>query len=280
MHVFSVATHNEGYLDALRESCDRYNFKLNLIGWGEQWQGWMWRLKETIAALQTHADTMGDDDLVCVVDGYDVLMMEDADELQRRYVEITQGGKQVVFAVDNPLNEPLAGIFEWFVFGVCGPHKKNVNAGVCVGPVKQCHMLLSKMAAYGLRSGQSDDQIILNAVCADLLGTPQLLVVDTQGDLIFNATCRVPIPGLLVGKCHFGLSDGFRNPRTGRVPCILHAPGGLSLGNVCRDLNLPPGLRRKRWSWLYTNFKRQLLVSVGVVIIVMVSFWIWKRMQQ
>ena len=275
--MFSVATHNEGYLEALRESCDRHHFKLNLIGWEQKWQGWMWRLNETIAALQKHAATMGDDDVVCVVDGYDVLILADADELQRRYVSLTENGKQVVFAVENPLNEPVSRMLQWVIFGACGTAKKPLNAGVYVGPAKKCHMILSKMAAHGLRTGQSDDQIIINTLCGDLLGTPDLLAVDLHGDLIFNATCRVPIPGIVVGNCDFGLGDGFRNPRTGRVPCILHAPGGLSMGYICRRLKLPPGIRRNRWLWLYTNFKRQIWTSLAVLMLLILFWWTWKR---
>ena len=38
--LVTVATHSESYFPWLKESCVRYNTNLEILGWGEKWQGY------------------------------------------------------------------------------------------------------------------------------------------------------------------------------------------------------------------------------------------------
>ena len=43
MKFVTVATHNDGYLKWLKESCKRYSANLVILGFGEKWQGYNWK---------------------------------------------------------------------------------------------------------------------------------------------------------------------------------------------------------------------------------------------
>ena len=274
MHVYALATHNEGYLDALRELAILHHFELHLLGWGAPWQGYIWRVSLIVNALHDHIHTVNADDVVCVIDAYDVLLLVDADELLTRYQALTAGTLEVVFAVENPLGERMATIMKRMVFGTCGTHAGTVNAGACIGPARGCHAVFSSMADHIRQTGKVDDQKVLNNLCPDWVGQHRLVRIDVAGDLIFNATCKQPFPGLLLGRCHLGLDAELRNPRTGRIPCILHAPGGLSMDDICIQLKLPIRIARPRWRWLFQNFKTEILmfsmILVGTVVLLVV----------
>ena len=41
--IVTVATHDDGYLSALKILCKRNNISLYILGYNEKWQGWDWR---------------------------------------------------------------------------------------------------------------------------------------------------------------------------------------------------------------------------------------------
>ena len=43
VRLVNVATHSESYFPWLQESCKRYNTNLEILGWGEKWQGYSWK---------------------------------------------------------------------------------------------------------------------------------------------------------------------------------------------------------------------------------------------
>jgi hypothetical protein len=44
MHIVTVANKNEGYFNYLVESCKRNGGKLEVLGWGQEWKGFIMKM--------------------------------------------------------------------------------------------------------------------------------------------------------------------------------------------------------------------------------------------
>ena len=54
MRILSVATHDERMYDIFKESCKRNKIHLDILGWGEKWQGFAWRWDLILDHLTTN----------------------------------------------------------------------------------------------------------------------------------------------------------------------------------------------------------------------------------
>ena len=66
MYVFTIATHDKGYLGSLKDSCEKNNLDLHVIGFGEPWEGFQTKLK----LIQQTLDTLSDDTICLFTDAY------------------------------------------------------------------------------------------------------------------------------------------------------------------------------------------------------------------
>ena len=69
LHIVTVATDSQYYFPYLVESCKRNGKELEVLGMGEVWQGFNWKYVKMMEYLKT----LPTDDIVCFVDGYDVV---------------------------------------------------------------------------------------------------------------------------------------------------------------------------------------------------------------
>jgi uncharacterized LabA/DUF88 family protein len=77
LHLVTVATHKDGYFDYLVESCKRNGKDVKVLGYEEKWQGFNWRFTLILDYLKK----LNKNDIVCVIDGYDVLCTRNLNEL-------------------------------------------------------------------------------------------------------------------------------------------------------------------------------------------------------
>ena len=117
-YVVTYATHSEKYFDLLKQyPC------LIVLGFGEKWTGFHGK---AIAVVE-FCKKVKSDDIVCVVDGFDTLILESPDEILKRYNEFD---KDLVFS------SSLQTVFtnKYFldrVFGTCDG--KRLSAGMYIG---------------------------------------------------------------------------------------------------------------------------------------------------
>lgn len=273
MQLYAVATHREGWYDALVASARRGGYVLRTLGWGQRWRSFVWRFDLLLAAL---AD-VPDDEVVGVVDAFDVVLLVPAAEMVARFRALVPDGRRVVLSVNNPLRHWVADVYTAATFGTCpawGGRVLNMGGLLgCAGPMRAFLRLVRQHAA---RHGLTDDQKALNGACAEL-GRRDLLRIDEQGDIFFHATCRDTM-AYARGVCDLGLTADLRNPLTGRRPAVLHAPGGVDLNPACRRLRLPRGRRHVRWRWYLGNFWREAVVVLLVLAaLVGVAVHAWGR---
>ena len=83
-HIITVATDPKYYFPYLVESCKNLGKELKVLGMGEKWEGFNWKYKQMVEYLNQLPKT----DIVCFVDGYDVVCCRNLNELPRAFLKI------------------------------------------------------------------------------------------------------------------------------------------------------------------------------------------------
>jgi len=156
LYITTVATDERFYYPYLVESCRRNGTELIVLGMGEAWQGYTWKmtkLREFLASVQP-------DDVVCFVDAYDVLCIRNVSDLVSTFEEIRarEGCRIVMGHEDTHIVGEIAGqIF----FGSC--QGKRLNAGSYIGRAADLLDIVS--ASQARDPGHHDDQILMTELC-------------------------------------------------------------------------------------------------------------------
>jgi len=155
--LVSVATHSDGYLPWLLKSCERYNVKLDILGWNQKWQGFVWRFSLMINYLKS----LDPNELVCFIDAYDVILLRPLNEIEEYYNDIVKlTGKKIIIGTENAHNAYIKRMSE-FIFDKC----KNIqiNAGTYLGRAKDLLDVLNNMNDKNKPS--DDDQVVYTDYC-------------------------------------------------------------------------------------------------------------------
>lgn len=222
MRVVTFATHDEGYILALRKSCHRNNLQLVELGEGEKWMGFLHKVNVVRKYLRSlHPDTM-----VLVVDAYDVIILRPADEILACFNHLTHGqaSNRVVIGIENQNRHLFSWIWLQAQFGSCDV--VTISAGNYIGTADSIDRLYNFIPYEALLSNKGDDQVFLNQSCtAQYEPFHSMVVVDFHGWLFFN--CHGP----KAGSGHLRM-DNLANRQTGVMPCVLH--GTAIFAVVCK----------------------------------------------
>ena len=157
LHIVTVATESKYYFPYLIESCKRNGAELKVLGYGEKWEGFNWRYIKMIEYLKT----LPTDNIICFVDGYDVVCCRNLNELIPEFIKIKErtGCKMIVGSdTSNPIQLNLGKIF----FGEC--KNQQVNSGTYIGYVSDILEIIEKI--YNLNpKNDADDQILMTKYC-------------------------------------------------------------------------------------------------------------------
>jgi hypothetical protein len=161
--VITVATHADGYLNVLRNKLESAEVKHSVLGYGQKWGGWIWRLKLILTYLK---ESHQPDDIIMIVDGYDVILTGSRDGILRKYQEF---GKDVIFSVHRSKSQKYSFIVEFSTRLISNWFFKNKNqfmknGGGYMGTAKTLIIIIERMLKYSLLTGQRDDQVILNNI--------------------------------------------------------------------------------------------------------------------
>jgi hypothetical protein len=156
MHIVTVSTESKYYFPYLKESCRRHGKELEVLGWGEKWQGFNWRYIKMLDYLKTKPVN----DIVCFMDGYDVLCVRDLNEMEEVFKSI-QKRTNCKLVVSEDISMKLSFLAE-LTFGKCQNIK--LNAGLYMGYVKDVIIIIEKI--YKLNpTNDADDQILMTKYC-------------------------------------------------------------------------------------------------------------------
>jgi len=156
LHIVTVATDPKYYFPYLFESCKKNGKELEVLGMGEVWQGFNWKYLIMIEYLKT----LPMDDIVCFIDGYDVICCRNLNQLVDQFKEIKKrtGCKLVVAEDKKSTMMTLSVLF----FGSC--NNNNINSGMYIGYVKDMLEIIQKIYELNPKN-DADDQVLMTEYC-------------------------------------------------------------------------------------------------------------------
>ncbi len=156
--IVTVATEKKFYMPYLEESIKKNNGNLIILGYGQKWQGFNWRNKLMLDFLKT----IDPDDIVCFVDGYDVLCLRDINLLKNEFLKIHNREKcKIIVALEQHITL-LNRYFARYLFDTCKDN--SINAGTYIGFSKDLYFVINKIIKKN-KKDDADDQILLTTYC-------------------------------------------------------------------------------------------------------------------
>jgi len=176
LHVVTVATESKYYFPYLLESCRRNNQDLEILGFGEKWQGFVWRYTKIIEYLHT----LPCNDIVCIIDGYDVICTRDLHELMPVFISMKNKYKCKVVVGQENVASYVNLLSQYFYFGKC--NGRSLNAGTYIGYVCDLLEIIPKICKLNTTQSE-DDQIIMTKYCNV---HPDEIYIDTNNELFLT----------------------------------------------------------------------------------------------
>ena len=221
LHIVTVATQSEYYFPYLIDSCERNGVTLEVLGLGEEWQGFNWRYTKMIEYLKS----LPKNDIVCFVDGYDVICCRDLKEMPNVFYELKNKHKcKVIFGEDK--TKSLMMDLNSLYFGKCDGQK--LNAGTYIGLAGDLLVIVTNIYKLDARN-DADDQVLVTEYCNK---NPNEIYCDTKNQLFLSLLD--PLSEL---DRHVEINNQTKLlTYNSNAPFFMHAPGYGYLDNVIRKL--------------------------------------------
>lgn len=259
MYICTVATQSERYFPVLLASCRRFGIELHALGWGEKWQGYAWKLRKMLDFLQL----VEADDVVMFVDGYDVIILQDATVTEQRFKAMNV---QMLVAVDGDHPSYVCDSFRKYIF-----HRVNgmyINTGTYIGYAGYLKHFLQMLASNGrnFSAWENDQELIGRQGTID----PHAYAIDQHSHIFLT----------LYGGTRFGFLNHFKlneqtcvDIRNGSLyylkkatspppvqPCVLHGPCNMNMNEIVTALGykLPPALLDETSDQHYRYMRHQM----------------------
>jgi hypothetical protein len=160
--VFTVATKYMIGLHNWQESLVTQEFSYRILGFGDQWKGWRYRMETYRNALLSWSEKYGDASIVILSDAYDVLFIrKSTDGILNTYKKFN---KPIVVSIEKGCGLNCGLITEWW--NENKSHIKNItnnNRYMCAGLIMGECKALATALTWALDHGYKDDQIGLSS---------------------------------------------------------------------------------------------------------------------
>ena len=180
LRIVTVATHSARYFDSLIDSAKKNNVSITILGEGEKWKGFTWRLNLMIDFLKA----CDSDDIVIFVDGYDVILLPTIKNIIPKFVEIKQRRDfKILIGVDT---EPESFLHKYAYNKVFATNKygeKNLNAGAYMGFAKELLEMFHQICENDNCENSKDDQILIRQ---NYSKNEDLFYIDENHEIFMN----------------------------------------------------------------------------------------------
>jgi hypothetical protein len=150
LHIVTVATEIKYYMKYLIETIKTNGGELVILGFGEKWQGFNWRNK----LILNYISNLDDDDILCFIDGYDVLCVKNLDSLVDKFEFIKNREKcKIIVGYENILSIGNK-IGNFMIFN------STINAGTYICKIKDLKEIITSILKIN-QLDDSDDQVLL-----------------------------------------------------------------------------------------------------------------------
>jgi len=248
LHIVTVATHSEYYFQYLVESCKKCGKELDILGYGEEWKGFNWRLTLIINYLKK----LPENDIVCFIDGYDVICCRNLNEMPSEFVKIKeQTGCKIITGSVVRKNNFLIQLFNHLYFEKC--KNENINAGTYIGIVKDLLEILPKIYELDNRHNADDQQLMIK-YCQK---NDNIIIPDKENKLFLTIASQLNEIDQFID-----IDENHIVSYNLNKPFFIHAPGYGYLDNVIKKLGYDIE-ENKIKNEIYNNyFSKKLLVNI------------------
>lgn len=274
MLLITYATHNSGYLDALSVSSKRMGFELIILGKEKKWGGFMQKIFDILAFLKTK----NMNEIVCFVDGFDVLTLGTQDEFLNKFKSFNTD--KVIFSTSKD------NIFLEIIFGKINVNDVNFEynrlcSGAYVGYCKKIIELFESICEINKVNNKDDDQEYLSVCyskCKDCLQLDYqndlFYCVETDGGIMeyINLIQRKQPYMELDNKFYFIKDNRLILKNNNSKPVFIQGNGNLNMDVFAKKLELPLNISNNRnyydystKTFVYKIFK--LLLGYIIIII-------------
>jgi hypothetical protein len=185
MKLVTVANKELGYMPYLLQSCKRHNATIDVIGVGLEWKGF----NDRNHLMKDYLSTLHDDEIVCFIDAFDVVLLRPLEELEAFFREFSsKTGTSLIVGCDK-LQQTYQRVFSTWRFSTC--QDKKINAGTYIGYVNTIKEMISKLLADDAKPS-SDDQMLMTKLCKR---EPNKFFIDC--DSVFFLTVMNPFRNFL-----------------------------------------------------------------------------------
>ncbi len=278
MKVFTIATHESGYLSLLRKTSETWGYDLKILGWNQDWKGLGWKLELFLEALKA----LDPDEPVVCSDGYDVVVVGPAEELLHKFLHM---GQPMVFSGQRyfPRNKWIQKLADEVMSDsqqqVVGSDSEGLYdysrpcTGLFIGYAGALAGLFEELVETERQQSIGNDQILLNVYH---LNHPGAIAVDNTCTL-FQSLWRSR--GGLFGsissldkRCEVEIVKGrttpfprVRNKKYRTTACLIHGPFNLDMTLLLEELALKPPKPEASKGWNYWNYSLWYYTKRGAV---------------
>ncbi len=217
MHIVTVANESKYYFPYLVESCKKNGQELTILGYGEKWLGFNWKFKKMINFLKQ----LPEHDIVCFVDGYDVICTRNLNDLEDEFIKIkTRMNCKLIVGHDKQYSIHK---YNWIFFGTC--NNESLNSGTYIATAGDMLNIISKV--YNLNpKDNADDQVLLTKYC----NSSEDIYIDTHNEIFLSILH--PLTDLYNYVEHKNGLFYYNN----NIPFFVHAPGSGILDTMVEKL--------------------------------------------
>jgi hypothetical protein len=231
MKLVTIATHSDGYFPYLKKSCEKFGAELIVLGWGEKWTGYSFKSM----LLQNFLKGLPDDEIVCCIDSFDVILLRSIEELEKSFRDFSEmSGARVVVGYDRAVHS-IVRVAAEFQFGNC--HGYPINAGTYMGYVKE----LSRMIDMIYSDPKLDDQKLLTDYCRS---HPNDIYVDSAS--IFFLTINNPLGANFYDSNVMSIDKDKRLLYRGVRPFFAHGNGNTNMNELIESLGYSISVSEKQ----------------------------------
>lgn len=216
VEIVTISTEKKFYYPHLVESCKKNKGKLITLGMNEEWRGYNWRFRKMLNYLSN----LSDDNIVCFIDGYDVISCRDLTELADEFIKLKNKYKCKMVVGCDDYGYIGKKIVAHLSFGKCGNH--YLNAGTYIGYVKDLKDIITKI--YELNpTDAADDQVLMIQYYNE---RPGEIHIDHECKLFL--TLMYPLMDIDIKVDNNKVyTDDYKS-----MPFFIHAPGNGFLDNI------------------------------------------------
>lgn len=255
MKIFTIATHEEGYLPQLKTTSLSLGFKLNILGENEKWGGFSWKINKYLQALKG----LPAEEVIICTDAYDVFVVGTPQEVLEKYKSFN---KTLVFSgqrkyatskIFQKLANKVMSDDIFFNSSMLPPTKTSYRwpcTGLFMGPAGELVELFIKLLQLNVPT-VGNDQILMTKY---YLKYPTSIALDEDCHIFQNLwKTRGLVKGVFNvndkdAEVRIKIIDGEKRPynvMTNSSPCFVHGPYNVDLSPLMKEI----GLSSKPLTW-------------------------------